>query len=191
MLDGARKALYGYSITLGNTTQRCLAWEQAYHEKNRTYIACAGAYAELYDKHKETVNKLHAMSSQCLSLHRDLEHAQTAMLALESTAQEQERSPDGKYTPDTGEGRGISWDNVEQGIANAQPEARIRELEDEKSKMIQEHENALICVVKREAASLGKARACKNDNEVGSQQSRRLKRSRRVKQEVTPEPCSP
>jgi hypothetical protein len=72
MVDGARKALYGYRIALGDTTQRCSAWEHAYYEEIQKRIACAGAYAELYDKHDGTVNDIHAMSSQCLSLHRDL-----------------------------------------------------------------------------------------------------------------------
>ena len=157
------------------------------------------------------------MSSQRLSLHRDLEHAQTDILALESTIQEQERSSDGKDTRDTGEGCGTSqldWDMMDKGIANEQLEARIWELENEKSKMIQEHENALIdaasqiSVVKREADDLAKmcqtappgklrssvsgkvAKTC-DDNEAGSQQQGgRGKRSRRVKREVKPEPCS-
>jgi transcription antitermination factor NusA-like protein len=61
---------------------------------------------------------------------------------------------------------------VEQGIANEQLEARIRELEDEKSKMMREHENALIDAV----------------NQICG---KRVKRSRKVQKEVKPEPCSP
>jgi hypothetical protein len=210
-VDGARKALYDYRIALGDVIQRCSGWEQAYYEESQKRIACAGAYAELYDKHDKTVNNLHAMSSQCLSLHRDLEHAQTDILALESTIQEQEQSSDGKDTPDTGEGSGpshLDWHMVDK---IEQLEARIKELENENFKMMQEHEKAMIdaadqiSIVKREAdlakmcqtpprkvrssASRKVGKAC-NDDEAGpQQQGGRGKRSR--KQEVKPEPCSP
>lgn len=140
-------------------------------------------------KHESTVNDLHAMSSQCLSLHRDLEDARTAILALEWTIQKQESSG-GKDIADTGQGCEVSqldWDVLEQNIANEQLKARIRELENEK-----------ICVVKREADDLtemrqmpspGKVRPWKNDNEVGSQQQGgRASRSRMVKKVVKPEP---
>src|SRR2546430_1256523 len=46
--------------------------QQRLYEESQKRIACAGAYAELYDKHDGTINDIHAMSSQCLSLHRDL-----------------------------------------------------------------------------------------------------------------------
>jgi hypothetical protein len=45
---------------------------QRLYEESQKRIACAGAYAELYDKHDGTVTDIHAMSSRCLSLHRDL-----------------------------------------------------------------------------------------------------------------------
>ena len=160
MLDDARKALYGHKNALDASTKQCWAYEQAYYEQRQNRIACAEAYAKLYTQHQGALNDLNDMSGKCLSLHQDLEHAQTAILALESTIQEQERSSDSKDIPDAGKGRGFSqseWDMVEHGIASKQLYAKIRELEKEKSNMIHEHENEKSEIIREYENTLIKA----------------------------------
>ena len=120
-LDRARKALYVYKSTLDIFTKQYSAYEKAYYEERQHRLACAEAYANLYTQHEGALEDLNTMSGKCLTLHRDLENAQTTILALESTIQEQERSSDGKDIPDAGKGRRFSqsdWDMVEHGIAS-------------------------------------------------------------------------
>lgn len=135
MLGTARKKVSDFS----NNARQSQAYEHAYHEERKTRIECARAYEDLRGQHNSAIKDLHSMRRKCLTLHQELEKAQEAMHSLESAFRQQQSVHN---INDAGISQSHG-DRIERDLDKERLEARVAELENEKSEMAQAHYDAL------------------------------------------------
>jgi hypothetical protein len=140
MIEDSRRLLYRYKPGMDALSQKCAAYEHARREEQQNLADYVRAYNSLHAQHEQTVGSLSDMANKCLSIYQELEETQKDKRILESKIQELEKHWNNKVNPDESSPvKGIQpdWSMALQGITeNEHLESRIRELENEKSKLL-------------------------------------------------------
>ncbi|EXJ56220.1 uncharacterized protein A1O5_12676 [Cladophialophora psammophila CBS 110553] len=166
MLDTARSIFSGFSDYA--TTHK--TYENAYHQERKTRMECARAYGDLHDQHNRAISDLHGMHKKYQSLHEQLETTQEVVQTLESAIQKQQpvvNANDAIISQS-------DWDRVEWALERERLEAKIEELENEKSGMEREHHNALANAADHIRAVVQRADELEKLRETSSEQVQAL-----------------
>ncbi|OAL33359.1 hypothetical protein AYO20_07370 [Fonsecaea nubica] len=133
MLGAARSTISGFS----DYAKTHKAYEHAYHQERKMRFECARAYEDLHGQYNGAINELNSMYKNNRSLHKQLETAQQTMQTLQAAVQEQSVKANNTVVGES------DLDRLEWALEKERLEAKIADLEKEKSAMAQDHHIAL------------------------------------------------
>ncbi|CAI6342329.1 unnamed protein product [Periconia digitata] len=132
IVEVCRRDLHEYQALLAPMHRKCMSMEYAFHEQKQRAIQISQAYQALGVEHEKARNDLIEMANKHRMLQKDLDSAQTTVIAQQSVAHECEQCLTNKASVESNIG--------EMETKNEHLKDRIAELENEKKDM----QNALV-----------------------------------------------